>query len=84
MASKPKHAARAISDGQKQESAPKGSPTRTQCEHSLSATAGLTDTLCPLCLKEMKSTSMKVSQRWRWGKKKKKTEGKRASEKTAP
>lgn len=83
MASKPKHAARAISDGQKQESAPKGSPTRTQCEHSLSATAGLTDTLCPLCLKEMKSTSMKVSQRWRWGKKKK-TEGKRASEKTAP
>lgn len=73
----------AISDGQKQESAPKGSPTRTQCEHSLSATAGLTDTLCPLCLKEMKSISMKVSQRWRWGKKKK-TEGKRASEKTAP
>lgn len=66
----------AITDGQKQESAPKGSPTRTQCEHSLSATAGLTDTLCPLCLKEMKSTSMKVSQRWRWGKKKKKQKAK--------
>lgn len=73
---KAKACSRAISDGQKQESAPKGSPTRTQCEHSLSATAGLTDTLCPLCLKEMKSTSMKVSQRWRWGKKKKKQKAK--------